>query len=185
MASSVSSACKGYFGGFRDLSTFSNNDACKNILGIFKVISYFTIVIPLFFGLVYGVSSLIGRVTVTSSENQSDGDQRVSSASRRALGQQTVEQQLEELFRSTTKAQKLFTIEGSKVGVIYNPGGESLRAGFLTVSDPVVLVSNKSKSIPEEVSNRITAKMPPGATHSTVCFGNINGRSTFAVLGFE
>lgn len=96
---------------------------------------------------------------------------------------QNLDEQLEELFSSADKAQKLFTIDGSKVGVIFNPSGASLEIGYMTVEDSVVFVSNKA--IPENVSSQIMAKIPAGYTHSTVCIGSLNGRSIFEVLGFE
>lgn len=179
MANSISAACENYFTGFNDISTFNENDSYKNILGVLKVVSYFTIVIPLLLGLIYGASSLIGRVTTI--ENPSSNDQRVSSFGQRALGQ-NIDEQLDQLFTSSRKTQRLFTIGESRVGVIFNPNGESLRVGFITVRDPVVLISNTD--IPEAVSLRITAKIPAGCSHSTLCLGSINGQSIFTVLGF-
>jgi hypothetical protein len=183
MVHSVSMACREYFGGFHDLSTCRNNDAYKNILGVLKVVSYSTLVVPLFFCLLYGIASLISRVTATSSESQSAEEKKVSSTGQRALGQQSIEQQLEELFKSRTKAQKLFTIDGHKVGVSYRPEGEPLALGGITVGDKVALLSDKD--IPEEISNRICAKMPSGCTQSTVCLGSINGRSIFSFLSLD
>lgn len=178
MASSVSFVCQKYFEGFHDVSTFNANDTCKNLFGILKVISYFTLIIPFIFGVVYGVSSLIGRVSVQ--DHLSSEDERTASIAQRTL--LGVEEQLEQLFRSQSKDQKIFTIDGSKVGVIFNPDGESLRAGFMTVRDKVVFISDKA--IPQEVSNRIAAKIPAGCNHSTVCIGSINGQSIFDALGF-
>jgi hypothetical protein len=180
MANSVSLACRNYFEGFHDVSTFNENDSCKNILGILKIVSYFTVVVPLFFGLVYGVSSLIGRVTATV--NPSSEDQRMSSVSRRTFGQ-SVEEQLESMFTSSSKTQKIFIIDGSKVAVVFNPNGEALNVGFMTVNDPVVLVSDKA--IPDPVAQRITAKIPSSLTHSTLCIGRINGLTPFQALGLE
>jgi hypothetical protein len=130
--------------------------------------------------LIYGVSSLVGRVSI--GDSRSSENQKTTSASRKVFGQ-TVEEQLEQLFKSSKKTQKLFIIDEMKVGIIFNPGGESLKVGFMTVGDPVVLVSERS--IPEEVASRITRYIPQNCTHSTLSFGSINGRSTFSVLGFE
>lgn len=178
MISSVSLACKNYFEGFQDLSTFNTNNSSKNAIGVLKVVSYFTLVIPLFVGLIYGVSSLVGRVTVE--DNQSPENLKTSAICRKILG---VEEQLEQFFKSTTKNQKLFTIDGTKIGIIFNPGGESLKLGFMTVTDPVVLVSEIS--IPEEVSSKIIKQIPQNCSHSTMSMGSINGQSTFVALGFE
>ena len=65
---------------------------------------------------------------------QSQPDQVLSSS----CGQ-SIDEQLDQIFSSSSKTQQLFTIEGSRVGVIFNPGGEALRVGFMTVQDPVVL----------------------------------------------
>lgn len=61
----VSTVCKDYFGGFRDLSAFKKNNSCNNLLGICKIVSYFTVVAPLLFGVLYGIDSLIGRIRHT------------------------------------------------------------------------------------------------------------------------
>ncbi len=180
MAARISLACENYFAGFRDLSNFNNNDCCTNILGVLKVVSYFTLVVPLFFGLVYCISSLAGRVTIPTT--LSSQDERVSSASQRTFGQ-SVEEQLETMFSSSVKTQHLFTIDGSKIGIIFNPTGEALRVGFMTVTDPVVLVSDRA--IPDPIAQRITAKIPANRTHSTLSIGRINGRTPFQALGFE
>lgn len=176
MVNSVSRACKSYLEGFQDLSTFNTNSSVKNTLGILKVVSYFTIGTLLFLGIIYGVSSLIGRVTL------GDKNHKTSSFGLKRFGQ-TIEEQLEQLFRSSGKTQKLFSIDGTKVGVIFNPGKKSLEIGFMTVTDPVVLISDKA--IPKEIANRITGKIPANCTYSTVSLGSINGRSIFTFLGFE
>ena len=180
MASTVCHTCRNYFEGFQDLSTFKANNSCKNALGMLKVVSYFTILVPLFVGLVYGVFSLIGRVSV--GDKHSPENQKTSSIRRKVFGK-SVDEQLEQFFKSSRKTQKLFTIDGTKVGIIFNPGGESLKIGFMTVKDPVVLISERS--VPDEVSSRITRHIPENCTHSTLLFGSINGRPTLSALGFE
>lgn len=89
MTRMVSLACADYFSGLQDLSTFNANNSTKNALGILKVASYFTILIPFFVGLIYGISSLIGRVSVSNS--QSPYSQKTSSVGRQVFGQ-TVEE---------------------------------------------------------------------------------------------
>lgn len=180
MAGAVCSFCENYFSGYSDLDTFHENDSFKNFLGVIKVISYGTLVLPLFFGVLYAVSSLIGRVSV--SDNLSPEDERVSEVSQRRFPR-TVEQQLDDFFTATSKAQRIFNVDDARVGIIYNPEGESLRIGLFTVTDQVVLISERA--IPEAVANRIAARIPSHLSYSTLCFGSINGSPTFSYLGFE
>lgn len=56
----VSEMCKDYFNGFQDVTTSS--DTTTNVLGALKIISYFTVIIPLIFGAIYA-TSLCGRVS--------------------------------------------------------------------------------------------------------------------------
>lgn len=180
MVNTVSLACANYFKGFQDLSTFNKNDSCKNTSGILKVASYFTIVMPLLVGLIYAISSLIGRVSVKNS--QSPGTQKISAVSRQVFGQ-TFEEQLQLLFKSSTQTQKLFTIDGNKIGIIVNPTAEPFQVAFMTILDPMVLVSDKP--IPDEIERRIKKWIPDNWAYTTLSVGSINGYSTFAVLGFE
>lgn len=73
--------CKSYFSGFQDVTLPKNLTA--NVLGVFKIISYFTIVIPLFFAAVYTATPLCGRVT--QSQNLSDADTKTSALAHRNL----------------------------------------------------------------------------------------------------
>src|ERR1041385_2316238 len=159
----VSQVCQSYFEGFQDVSTCTENSATKNFLGILKIISYLTLIVPLCFGVVYAISSLIGRVSQSDSSNPQD--EQIGDIRRNVLGK-GIGEQLEDLFKSSKKIQKLFTIDGYKVGVIFNPNGEALKVGFMTVKDGVVLVSDKS--LPEEVSNTVVNKIPSTYTHSTL-----------------
>ena len=179
MGNSISLTCKSYFEGFQDLSTFNSNETSKNVLGMLKVASYFTIVAPLIFGIVYAASSLIDRVGLI--DTVSSQCKKIISIFQKTFNP-TIEEQLEQFFKSSSKTQKLFTIDGNKVGVFYNPEGEALTLGVITTCDPVVLVSDKT--IPENVSKQIIAKIPKGSSYSTLCLGSINGRSTFEVLRF-
>ena len=69
----VKNFCKNYFdsySGFKpQKSTKINNE--KNLNG-WKVASYFTIVLPLIFGVVYGISSLVGRCSHNTDPNETD-----------------------------------------------------------------------------------------------------------------
>lgn len=47
---------------FEDVKNFTINDGLTNVLIALKILSYFTVVIPLSFWVAYGISSLIGRV---------------------------------------------------------------------------------------------------------------------------
>ncbi|MGR3952364.1 MAG: hypothetical protein QRY74_05665 [Chlamydia sp.] len=119
--------CSNYFKGFEELSTFNTNSSSKNVLGILKTASYFTVVIPLFIGLIYRISSLIGRVSV--GDSRSPENQKISSVSQKTFGI-TFEEELKQLFNSSIKTQKIFTIDGAKIAIIFNPLREALKVGF-------------------------------------------------------
>lgn len=57
----VSSTCKAYFRGFSDVLNCKNRNTIK-ALGLLKIASYFTLIIPATFLIVYKLSSLYGRV---------------------------------------------------------------------------------------------------------------------------
>lgn len=97
--------------------------------------------------------------------------------------EENAHEQLTELFSSSEKSQKIIYVDGYKIGVIFNPEGESLKLGFLTVKDGVVLIS--SKSLPKDVVEQVTAYIPEGYTYSILSFGSINGQSPFVALGLE
>jgi hypothetical protein len=69
--------CENYFKGFQEISDYKNNNIVTNFLATLKIISYFTVVIPLGFITVYGASSLYGRFT--KKENFSTQDATVIS----------------------------------------------------------------------------------------------------------
>ena len=179
MASSVTQFCKNYFQGFHDIYTFNKNDSYKNILGILKIVSYCTIVIPLFFGAVYLASSLIGRVTLKT--NLSSEDQKVSSITQKTLVQST-EQKLDKFFKSPKKIQEIFYINGTKVGIIFNPQGKALEGSF-SIIDHIALCSESA--ISEDVKKQIDAKKPSNCTYSTLEMKTfINGQPLLQALGF-
>lgn len=55
--------CESYFQGFQEISSYQKNDAKTTAAALVKILSYFTVVIPAVFGMVYGLSLLYGRVT--------------------------------------------------------------------------------------------------------------------------
>ena len=57
----ISEFCVNYFSGFHLLSNYKNNNSKINSLAILKILSYFTVVMPLGFAIVYA-ASLCGRV---------------------------------------------------------------------------------------------------------------------------
>lgn len=59
----VLSICKNYFNGFQEISDFKKNGSTKNVLMLLKILSYFTVIIPLSFAVTYGAASLYGRVS--------------------------------------------------------------------------------------------------------------------------
>lgn len=52
-----------YFYGFQDISNYQKNDVKTNVLAVVKILSYFTVVIPLGFATLYGAASLYGRIS--------------------------------------------------------------------------------------------------------------------------
>lgn len=59
----ISDICKSYFSGFQEIYNLRQNDKTINALALLKILSYFTVVIPLGFAAVYGAASLYGRVS--------------------------------------------------------------------------------------------------------------------------
>ncbi|MBM3201785.1 MAG: hypothetical protein FJZ56_05200 [Chlamydiae bacterium] len=81
----ITNVCENYFNGFYEIANFSENDSCINSLALLKILSYFTVIIPLTFAAMYGISELCGRVSVE--EELSDKDSRTQDLARqRGLG---------------------------------------------------------------------------------------------------
>ncbi len=64
----VSEVCVSYFNGFGEIYNYNKNDYSINFLAMLKILSYFSVVIPLSFATVYGIT-LCGRVTPLSTGN--------------------------------------------------------------------------------------------------------------------
>ncbi len=95
----------------------------------------------------------------------------------------TFEEELKQLFNSSIKNQKIFTINGAKIAIIFNPLREALKVGCMTVKDAIALVSDKA--IPSEIVHRMNLKVPSNLTDSTLCIGRIHGLTPFQSLGLE
>ena len=163
--SSISTTCQSYFKGCQDLNKFQESDSKKKVTSLVKVASYFTIIIPLIFGVIYAISSLFRKVTdIVTSTNL------------------PIEKQLENFFANKEQEKKVFTIDNVKVGLIVNPKKESIKAGFITVKDAVLMVCDQE--IPDTVLEKIKDKMPEGYTFSQVCSLKINGQTPLKALGF-
>lgn len=78
----ISDVCGKYFNGFHEAYNCKNNDATSNVLAALKIFSYFTLVIPLCFAVLY-CASLCGRVC--KKESLSPEDQTVSSKAKKIL----------------------------------------------------------------------------------------------------
>lgn len=61
----ISNLCKNYFIGFQEISNAKKNKSSTNALAVAKIISYFTVLIPLTltFAALYGIASLCDRVS--------------------------------------------------------------------------------------------------------------------------
>jgi len=57
----VLDVCNNYFKGFNDITSSENT---TRVLGVLKIASYFTVILPLIFGTIYGLTSLCGRATL-------------------------------------------------------------------------------------------------------------------------
>lgn len=111
----LSSVCKSYFKGFQEFSNFKRNDNKTNSLAILKILSYFTVIIPLSLALVYGVS-LCGRVS--KKQNYSMKDTEAINKAQKIL--------IENKFTSTLEVAKTNSLESPKVELsdvlkAYNP----------------------------------------------------------------
>jgi hypothetical protein len=58
----ITDVCRSYFNGFNDITNYKNNDPKTNTFALLKILSYFTLVIPIGVALIYGASSLHGRI---------------------------------------------------------------------------------------------------------------------------
>ena len=59
----ITNRCKSYFNGFEEISNFKKNSMKINVLASSKIVSYFTIVIPLAVAATYCAASLYGRIS--------------------------------------------------------------------------------------------------------------------------
>lgn len=82
--------CSNYFNAFQEISHFKENDIKTNALAILKILSYFSVVIPLGFAAAYGTASLYGRVCKIQNR---DFDQ--SSEKSNEMAKETLNQNLE------------------------------------------------------------------------------------------
>lgn len=64
--------CTNYFYGFQDIAYYKQNDAETNTLAVLKIISYFTVLIPLFVAALFTAASLCGRVSKIESLSPQD-----------------------------------------------------------------------------------------------------------------
>src|SRR5690348_15874231 len=79
----IADVCKNYFNGCQEISNFKNNDTKVNALAFLKILSYFTVIIPLIFTFVYAAASLYGRVSTT--DRLSHQDQNIDHLAKKTL----------------------------------------------------------------------------------------------------
>ncbi len=72
-----------YFSGFQEIANFQKNDNTTNALAALKILSYFTVVIPLALAALHAASSLFGRVSIP--EYLSDADRFARNLAKAAL----------------------------------------------------------------------------------------------------
>jgi hypothetical protein len=75
--------CTNYFHGFQDIAHCQRNDAKTNVLAMLKIVSYITIVIPLFFAALFTAASLCGRANKV--ESLSPQDLSISNQARKTI----------------------------------------------------------------------------------------------------
>jgi hypothetical protein len=76
-------ACINYFNGIHQLLNYKNNNLRTNLLALAKIVSYFTVIIPLTFGAMYCAASLKGRATQKT--NLTSTDHKTTQAASTAL----------------------------------------------------------------------------------------------------
>lgn len=59
----LKAVCASYFNGFQELYNLKYNTLTTNVIALVKAVSYFTVIIPLGFGITYGIASLAGRIS--------------------------------------------------------------------------------------------------------------------------
>lgn len=79
------SICNSYFNGFRELSNYKKNSHEINAWMPLKILSYFTIVIPLAFAAIFAAASLYGRVS--KKQTLTTQDKVVNDQAKKALVQ--------------------------------------------------------------------------------------------------
>jgi hypothetical protein len=65
-----------YFSGFQEIANFQKNDNTTNAFAALKILSYFTVVIPLALAALHAASSLFGRVSIPESLSDADRSAR-------------------------------------------------------------------------------------------------------------
>lgn len=68
----LSDACNSYFSGFKEIYHFKKNNNKTNALALLKIMSYFTLVIPSTFAVVYAIDSLCCRISKKHSFSKTD-----------------------------------------------------------------------------------------------------------------
>lgn len=68
----VLKVCESYFSVFQELSNFKSSDAKTNALAMLKLFSLLTVVVPLGFGIVYGIATLVGRIKKKETFSKTD-----------------------------------------------------------------------------------------------------------------
>jgi hypothetical protein len=148
MSNLISAAYKNTFNFFQDVSISYENTTGKNLSSALKIASCFVLIAFLYEGVKYAISSfssLNGRVSQIDEQ---------------------LDNELEEFFKSSTKTDKTFVIEGQDVWIIFNPEQERMfvrdefysEAGVHETTVKVLIFSSLSN---KSVTNAILTKLPP------------------------
>ncbi|HEX2578802.1 MAG TPA: hypothetical protein VHK67_00160 [Rhabdochlamydiaceae bacterium] len=95
-------------------------------------------------------------------------------------------EQLEQFFKTTANVQKLFKVDGVKVGIFFAPNAERIKVKPLgDFSCQVFLMLEKE--LPNHALEKITSKIPSKYKWYHLVAKNVSfdGKSIFQVLGFE
>lgn len=92
---------------------------------------------------------------------------------------------LEQMFKAKTKTNRLFEVDGAKIGVIFNPHEERVKIGIeYSFYDKVILVCNEGT--PDKGLRKIKEAIPKEYSTIELCDGNyINGKPIFQMVKWE
>jgi len=137
-----------------------------------------------FFCFLIAVSALfgVGYASAPNAKSRSLIQKKIIAKSSVKKGKQSIEESLQKLFSSEELTKKLLSIDGQKIGIIFNPQGKTISLGIFTINHQVIVAPEPS--FPNELFEQILENIPKEYS----CFtsrGTINGKTSFEFFGFE